>query len=81
MMRIKLSATFQGKCDLCGKEGKVFKVGDEDTKISLTICEECAKKYKDRKVSEMIKEFGKKDEEAFKDTGIKVFKKEKRMDA
>ena len=77
MMRIKLSATFWGRCDLCGKNGKVFKVGDEDSKTSLTICEDCTKKYKDRKVSEMIEEFGKEDEEAFKDVGIEVLRKEK----
>ena len=70
MVKIKLSATFFGKCDLCGKKGKVFTMGDEDTKKVLTICEKCAEKYKDEKVGDMIETFGKKDKEAFKE-GVK----------
>mgnify|MGYP000343478898 CR=1 FL=1 len=64
-MKIKISATFYGKCDICGKEYLVFKAGDEETKKVVVICEECAKKYKDSKISDMIDEFGKKDEESF----------------
>jgi protein-arginine kinase activator protein McsA len=64
-VRIKISATFYGKCDICGKEGLVFKVGDEETKRVVIICEDCAKKYSSTKVSEIIDEFGRKDEESF----------------
>ncbi len=64
-MKIKISATFYGKCSICGKEGLVFKVGDEDTKRVVTICEECVKKYGEVKVSDIIDEFGEKDEESF----------------
>ena len=64
-MKIKISATFYGKCDICGEEGLVFKVGDEETKKVVVICEDCVKKYKDSKISDMINEFGKKDEESF----------------
>ena len=69
-MKIKISAMFEGTCDLCKREGKVFKVGNEDSKETLTICEDCVRKYKDRKVNEMIKEFGKKDEKSF-ERGLK----------
>jgi DNA-directed RNA polymerase subunit RPC12/RpoP len=69
-VRIKISATFYGKCDICGKEGLVFKVGDEDTKKVVVICEECSKKYADNKISEIIEKFGRKDEESFS-PGIK----------
>ena len=73
-MKIKISATFIGKCDICGKTKKVFKVGDEDTKKTLTICEDCAKRYAKESVEDMIKKFGKKDEESFK-PGVTRFDK------
>jgi len=64
-VKVKISATFYGKCDICENEGIVFKVGDEDTKRVVIICEKCVEKYKNNKVSEIIEEFGKKDEESF----------------
>jgi transcription elongation factor Elf1 len=69
-VKIKISATFYGKCDICGKEGLVFKVGDEETKRVVIICEDCVKKYSSTKVGEIIDEFGRKDEESF-NPGIK----------
>ena len=73
-MKIKISATFIGKCDICGKTTKVFKVGDEDTKMTLTICEECSKRYGKETIEDMIKKFGKKDKESFS-PGITEFSK------
>lgn len=70
-MRVKISATFIGKCSICGRETKVFTAGDEDTKMTVNVCEECAKKLGKMKTSEVIEEFGEKNEEVFKD-GIKV---------
>lgn len=64
-MKAKISATFYGKCDICGKEGLVFKIGDEETKEVVIICEDCAKKYGDSKISEILDKFGRKDEESF----------------
>lgn len=71
-MKIKLSATFEGKCSICGKEGIVFTAGDEDTKKTVTVCKNCAERLGDMKTSEVIKEFGEKDEDAFKQKGVKV---------
>jgi len=71
IVRIKISATFEGKCDLCKKRRKVFSVGDEDTKKVLTICEYCVKKFHDTLTSEMIKKYGKKNYKAF-ERGIKI---------
>ena len=73
-MKIKISATFIGKCDICGKTKKVFTVGDEDTKMVLTICEDCANRYSKESVEEMINKFGHKDEEAFKN-GVRKYGK------
>ena len=71
-MRIKLSATFEGKCSLCGKEGVVFTAGDEDTKKTVTVCKDCAERLGDMKTSEVIEEFGEKNEKAFEEKGVKV---------
>jgi transcription elongation factor Elf1 len=73
-MKIMLSATFEGKCSLCGKETIVFTVGDEDTKKAVTICKECADKLENMKTSKVIEKFGKENKEAFKE-GIKIEKK------
>jgi transcription elongation factor Elf1 len=73
-MKIKLSATFEGKCSLCGKDAMVFTAGDEDTKKAVTICKECADKLGDKPTSEVIEEYGKEDKESF-ENGIKVEKK------
>jgi transcription elongation factor Elf1 len=71
-MKIKLSATFEGKCSICGKEGTVFTAGDEDTKKTVTICKDCAERLGEMKTSEVIEEFGEKDEQAFKEEGVKI---------
>jgi len=73
-MKIKLSATFEGKCSICKKEATVFTAGDEDTKKTVTVCKECSEKLGNMKTSEVIKKFGKKDKNAFKE-GIKVKKR------
>jgi len=76
-MKIKLSATFEGKCSICGKETVVFTAGDEDTKQTVTICKECAEKLGDMSTSEVIQKYGKVDDKSF-EPGIKV---EKKMEA
>jgi transcription elongation factor Elf1 len=73
-MKIKLSATFDGKCDICGKETVVFTAGDEDTKKAVTVCKECSDKLGSTNTSEVIEEYGKVDEKAFEE-GIKIEKK------
>lgn len=72
-MKIKISATFEGKCDLCGKEGKVFSIGDVDTKKVLTICENCVKKIGEMQASNAIEQYGHKDEKPF-EKGIRFEK-------
>ncbi|MCS7105979.1 MAG: hypothetical protein NZ942_01550 [Candidatus Aenigmarchaeota archaeon] len=66
-MKIKLSATFEGKCSICGKEGTVFTAGDEDTKKTVTICKDCAERLGEMKTSEVIEKFGEKNEGAFEE--------------
>ena len=73
-MKIKLSATFEGKCSVCGKEKIVFSAGDEDTHKTVTICEECSDRLSDKQTSEVIEEYGKLDEESFQE-GMKVERK------
>jgi len=73
-MKIKFSATFEGKCSICGKKNvKVFTAGDEDTHKAVTVCEECANKLGTESVEQVIEKYGKKDEEPFKE-GLKVEK-------
>jgi transcription elongation factor Elf1 len=72
-MKIKLSATFEGKCDICGKRTVVFTAGDEDTKKTVTICKECSDKLGSMHTSEVIEKYGKIDEKAFEE-GIKIEK-------
>ena len=72
-MKIKLSATFEGKCDICKKETTVFTAGDEDTKKAVTICKECSDKLGDMQTSDVIEKYGKVDEKAF-ENGVKVEK-------
>ncbi len=72
-MKIKLSATFEGKCDICGKKGVVFTAGDEDSKKIVTVCQQCSKDLGDLSTSEVIKKYGKVDEKPF-EQGIKVEK-------
>jgi len=73
-MKIKLSATFEGKCDICSKEGIVFTAGDEDTKKAVTVCKECSDKLSDMHTSEVIEKYGKVDEKPF-EKGVRVEKK------
>lgn len=73
-MKIKLSATFEGKCDVCGKEGIVFTAGDEEEKKAVTICKECSEKLGEMHTSEVIEKYGKVDEKVF-DGGVKIEKK------
>lgn len=69
-MRYKVSTTFFGKCDICKREDLVFKVGEEESKTTVTICQKCVEVYKNNKISEMLEKFGKNDEESF-ERGIK----------
>jgi hypothetical protein len=73
-MKIKLSATFEGKCDICKKDGTVFTAGDEDTGRVVTVCKECSEKLGEMKLSEAIEEFGHEDKTAFEE-GVKVEQK------
>ncbi len=70
-MKIKLSATFLGKCNICKEEKIVFTAGDEDSKKVVTVCEDCAKKLGSMEVSEVIEKYGHKDEEVFR-KGIRI---------
>lgn len=72
-MKIKLSATFEGKCSLCKKDSVVFTAGDEDTKKAVTICKECADGLGEMKLDEVIEKFGKADNESF-EKGVKIEK-------
>lgn len=71
-MKIKLSATFEGKCMICGKDKIVFSAGDEDTKKIVTICEDCAKEIGDVPTSEVIEKYGKVDDKAFSEQGMDI---------
>ena len=73
-MKIKISATFEGKCSICGKESVSFTAGDEDTKKAVTICKKCSEKMGKMQLSEAIEKYGKPDEKAF-EKGVKVEKK------
>lgn len=70
-MKIKLSATFEGKCDICGKESVVFTAGDADSNKVVTVCKECADKLGNEKTSDVIEKYGHEDKESFQD-GVKV---------
>ena len=75
-MKIKISATFIGKCSVCGKTTKVFSAGDEDSGKVVNVCEDCARKFGETKTSEMIGEFGEEDREAF-GSGVKIVSNKK----
>jgi len=70
-MKIKISATFEGKCSICKKKTIVFTAGDEETHRTVTVCKECADKLGTESVEQVIEEYGKEDDEPFKE-GIKV---------
>lgn len=73
-MKIKLSATFEGKCDICGRETIVFTAGDEDTKKVVTICKDDSDKLGDMKTDEVIEKYGHVDEGSFSE-GIHMARK------
>jgi len=75
-MKIKISATFIGKCSVCGKTTKVFSAGDEDSGKVVNVCEDCARKFDETKTSEMIEEFGEEDREAL-GSGVKIVSNKK----
>jgi len=75
-MKIKISATFDGTCDICESEKLVFMAGDEDTKKAVCICQDCANKLGDTSTSEVIEKYGKENEEVFKSEGVEI----KRLD-
>ncbi len=72
-MPVKISATFEGKCSICGKKAIVFTAGDDASHKAVTICKDCADGMGDRSLEDVVKEHGKKDEDAF-DEGIKIQK-------
>ena len=73
-MKIKLSATFEGKCSICGKETTVFNAGDEETGKVVSVCKECADKFSDMQLSDAIEKYGKDDKESF-ERGVKIEQK------
>lgn len=73
-MKIKLSATFEGKCNFCHEEKIVFSAGDEDTKKTVTICKDCSQKMGSESLSEVVEKFGTTDEKSFEE-GVKYNKK------
>ena len=73
-MKIKLSATFEGKCSICKKGSVVFTAGDEDTHKVVTVCKWCADKLGSETTSEVIERYGKMNDDAFKE-GVKIERK------
>lgn len=74
-MKIKLSAVFEGKCDICGKKKKsVFSAGDEDTGRVVSICRECSDKNPGMMTSDAIEKYGHEEKTAF-EGGLKVERK------
>jgi predicted nucleic acid-binding Zn ribbon protein len=73
-MKIKLSATFEGKCDFCKERKTVFTAGDEETKKVVTICEDCSKKLGNMLTEEVVEKYGHVDERVF-EQGIKLHTK------
>lgn len=72
-MKIKLSATFEGKCFVCRKKKIVFTAGDEDTRKAVTICKSCTDDLASKTTAEVIEKYGKKDDTSFKQ-GVRVEK-------
>ena len=71
-MKIKISATFEGKCDLCGDEKAVFTAGDEDTHKAVTICKDCAALNAGMQTSEVVDKYGHVDETLFTGDAISI---------
>lgn len=70
-MKIKISATYEGKCSICKKKSLVFTAGDEETRRTVSICKDCATKFADQSTAEMIEKHGKVDKKSFEE-GIKI---------
>ena len=75
-MKIKLSATFEGRCDICKKEEVVFTAGDEDSHRVVTVCKPCSEKLGAMQLSEVIEKYGHEDKAPFEE-GIKFENKSK----
>lgn len=73
-MKLKISATFEGKCDFCKKKSKVFTLGDEDTRKAVTVCKDCSGKMGSEKVSDIVEKHGKKNEKVF-EPGVRYERK------
>lgn len=73
-MKIKFSATYEGKCDICKKDSIVFTVGDEDTHRVVTVCKKCTEDMGDIQTSEVIEKHGKVNKYHFEE-GMKVHRK------
>jgi hypothetical protein len=71
-MKIKISATFEGKCMRCSHDKTVFSAGDEESKKVVTLCQDCANELGDTPTSDVIDRFGKCDSEAFCGSGIEI---------
>lgn len=71
-MKIKISATFEGKCDVCEEEKVVFTAGDEDTKRTVTICKDCAAENAGLQISDVVEKYGHADEAAFSGEAVSV---------
>ena len=69
-MKIKISATFIGACNICKRKTKVFKMGDEESKLVVNVCDDCARKLGNESLESVIKKFGKINEKSF-EKGIK----------
>ena len=72
-MKIKLSATFEGNCDVCGQKAVVFTAGDEETKRVVTVCKECADRLGSESTAQVIEEYGHEDQSVFAE-GVKIEK-------
>ncbi|MBI2545426.1 MAG: hypothetical protein HYW22_02425 [Candidatus Aenigmarchaeota archaeon] len=70
-MKIKISATYEGKCSICKKKSIVFTAGDEDTHRTVSICKDCAAELGDADTASVIEKHGKVDKEPFKE-GVKI---------
>ncbi len=70
-MKVKISGTFEGKCDLCSKDVNVFTAGDEDSKKVITICKECSDSLDGMTLEQVVEKYGKFDEKPF-EPGVKV---------
>lgn len=70
-MKVKISATFEGKCDLCNSHSLVFSAGDEESKKVVTICRKCSDGLGEMKVEDVVEKYGKVDEKPF-EQGVRI---------